>query len=134
MRGRSLLPALGVAVLLVIPGYARGETKSNPPNEPPPSGVTTVDPKLAGTAGPHANLPTVIGSALGFTVNGLVSANVGSLARPQVEPSVASEPANRNVMVAGYSDYVVDVIPGVSRSTNGGKTWAAPTGGAQNGA
>ena len=33
-------------------------------------------------------------------------------------------------MVAGYADYVNDTVPGVSRSTNGGATWSAPSGGA----
>jgi hypothetical protein len=126
-RCRSLVTVVVLAAAVVgQPGTANGVSIST---EPPPSGVTTVDPKLVGN-GPKVSLPTLIGSTLGFTANGRVSANAGSLTRPQVEPSVTSQPANRNVMVSGYSDYVLDVIPGVSRSTDGGKTWSAPTGGA----
>jgi len=66
----------------------------------------------------------------GFTANALVSANAASLSRSQAEPSIASDPLNRNVMVASYTDAVDDNQPGVSRSTDGGKTWSAPTGGA----
>jgi hypothetical protein len=69
-------------------------------------------------------------SGLGFTANALVSANTASLLRSQAEPSIASDPSNRNVMVVGYADAVDDNEPGVSRSTDGGKTWAAPSGGA----
>ena len=69
-------------------------------------------------------------SALGFTANVLVSANAASLSRTQAEPSIASDPSNRNVMVVGYADSVTDNFPGVSRSTDGGKSWGAPTGGA----
>ena len=32
-------------------------------------------------------------------------------------------------MVAGYADFVAHAVPGVSRSTDGGKSWSAPTGG-----
>lgn len=66
----------------------------------------------------------------GFTANALVSANAASLSRSQAEPAIASDPLNRNLMVVGYADAVTDVYAGVSRSTDGGKTWAAPTGGA----
>jgi PASTA domain len=97
--------------------------------EPPPSGITAVDP-LAGVTGPQANVPLVTGLDLLFSENARVSANAASLTRPQVEPYVASNPSSRNVMIAGYADYVADVIPGVSRSTDGGKSWGAPTGGA----
>jgi hypothetical protein len=124
-----------LALLLATPagavahaGAAGGVRASSA--QPPPSGVTTVDPSLAGVKGPRASVAPVLGRNLGFTANGLVSANPGSLTRPQVEPSVTSNPASRNVMVAGYTDSGTDSIPGVSRSTDGGKTWSAPTGGA----
>jgi hypothetical protein len=94
---------------------------------PPPSTVTTIDPASATLRAPGAGLsdPAVVPWGL----NALVSANLPSLLRPQVEPSVASNPANRYEMVAGYADFVADSAPGISKSLDGGKTWAAPPGG-----
>jgi hypothetical protein len=47
-----------------------------------------------------------------------------------VEPSAASRPSKREIIVAGYADFVSDSVPGVSRSTNGGLSWGAPAAGA----
>ncbi len=116
-----------VAVTVAQAGAASGVRDSSA--APPPSGITTVDPSLIGVNGPQATLPTLMGTDSGFTANALVSANAASLSRAQVEPSVASDPSSRNVMVAAYADFVADAIPGVSRSIDGGKTWSAPTGG-----
>jgi hypothetical protein len=93
---------------------------------PPPSGVVMVDPATATTdLASGASLET----APGFGTNVRVNVNQGSLARPQVEPTVTSNPTNRNHMVAGFADFVDDVFPGVSLSADGGKTWVAPSGG-----
>jgi hypothetical protein len=81
-------------------------------------------------AKPKGKPPASGPRAAPFTANALVSANAGSLARTQAEPSIASDPLNRGVMVTGYADSVTDNFPGVSRSTDGGKSWKAPTGGA----
>jgi len=123
---------IGMVVALLVVAVSEGGAASGvgPSRaEPPPSGITTLDPTLFGLNAPRATLPALVGIS-GFSANALVSANAASLARPQVEPSVASEPSSRNVMVAGYSDFVADAFPGVSRSIDGGKTWSAPTGGA----
>jgi hypothetical protein len=121
----AVVVLVGVAVSQA--GMASGIGTSRA--EPPPSGITAVDPNLAGVNGPQAEGATAMGNTPGFTANALVSANPASVARPQVEPSVASEPSSRNVMVAGYADAVADLVPGVSRSIDGGKSWSAPTGG-----
>jgi hypothetical protein len=125
--GLAAMVAVG-AVAVSQPSTAAGIGAS--PVVPPPSGITAVDPKLAGVNGPEATLPTAVGAALGFTANARVSANMGSLGSPQVEPSVTSNPASRNLMVAGYTDSGIDSVPGVSRSIDGGKSWVAPSGGA----
>jgi hypothetical protein len=87
---------------------------------------------LVGLAAAPSSAGSVSSAAgLGFAANARVSANAASLARGQAEPSIASDPLNRNVMVVGYADAASpDAVGGVSRSTDGGKSWAAPSGGA----
>jgi hypothetical protein len=127
--------ALRLAVVVAIGAAAALQTGSAralvpPPGEPPPSGITRVDPALAGKAVPGTSKPSAAGpKAASFTPDTRVNTNAASFARPQVEPSVTSNPTSRNVQVAGYADSVADDVPGVSRSTDGGKTWVAPTGG-----
>src|SRR5205823_5276900 len=97
----------------------------------PPSMRAKVGRRLLGPSVSRSALLASRASGLGFTANSLVSANAASLSRSQAEPSIASNPLNRNVMVVGYSDSVTpDNVAGVSRSTDGGKSWAAPSGGA----
>src|SRR5262245_1645714 len=99
-----------------------------PPPASPPSTSLVADPWL-----PRASASRLASGAsgLGFAANALVSANAASLSRSQAEPSIASSRLNRNLMVVGYSDSVApDNVAGVSRSTDGGKSWAAPSGGA----
>jgi PASTA domain len=114
-------------------GVVRGQAASGrvaPAAASPPSMNASLGPRLLGASAARRALLTSRASGLGFTANALVSANAASLSRPQAEPSIASDPLNRNVMVVGYADSVTDVFPGVSRSTDGGKSWRAPTGGA----
>ena len=96
----------------------------------PPSMSASLGPRLLGASASRRSLLASGTSGLGYTTNALVSGNAASLSRSQAEPSIASNPLNRNVVVVGYSDSVSDVVPGVSRSTDGGKSWAAPSGGA----
>jgi hypothetical protein len=121
--------ALGVLAVFVAVQTAKGESAPSS-TVPPPSGVTRVDPRLVGVQGPNAAAAIAGSAVFGFTANARVNQNAGSLSRPQVEPSVTSKPSDRSTMVAGFADYVADVIPGVARSTDGGKTWVGPTGGA----
>lgn len=134
MRSRrvfSTIAALAISALFVA-GADVVQTQPAarvvaPRPESPPSTSRGADPRL-----PRASASRLApaASGLGFTANALVSANAASLSRSQAEPSIASDPLNRNLMVVGYSDSVGDVVPGVSRSTDGGKSWAAPSGGA----
>jgi len=51
--------------------------------------------------------------------------------RPQVEPSIASNPNNPLHLVAAFTDFeVFDAEPGVALSMDGGRSWSAPSGGA----
>ena len=114
------------------PAIAQGRTQAGfppPAAAPRPSINASLDPRLGASASRRAPLASSA-SGLGFTANALVSANAASLSRSQAEPSIASNPLNRNMMVASYTDSVDDNQPGVSRSMDGGKTWTAPTGGA----
>jgi hypothetical protein len=66
--------------------------------------------------------------------NVLVYSNPATLTRPQLEPSIASNPTNPVQLATGFADFQNDPInfdaaPGVSRSTDSGKTWFAPSGG-----
>ena len=128
-RRRLISAAVGVVAAVVVAQSATGGAPG-PARMPPPSAVTRIDPHLAGVPGPGAASTQPGPAPLGFTANARVNQNAGSLSRPQVEPSATSDPADRSAMVAGYADYVTDAAPGVSRSTNGGKTWVAPSGGA----
>lgn len=119
-RLSALAVLLGAAGVIVSAGASRGTGTVSPPASPP---------RPDSSASRHVLTQSTAGG-LGFTANALVSANGGSLSRSQAEPSIASDPLNRDLMVAGYSDSAPGVIPGVSRSTDGGKSWAAPSGGA----
>ena len=89
-----------------------------PPPASPPSKSARVDPRLGGASAPRRVPLASRASGLGFTANALVSANAASLSRSQAEPSIASDPLNRDLMVVGYSDSVApDNVAGVSRST-----------------
>lgn len=104
--------------------------RAAPPPASPPSTSAGINQRVPRASASRPALRAAGASGLGFTANALVSANTASLLRSQAEPSIASDPSNRNVMVVGYADAVDDNEPGVSRSTDGGKTWAAPSGGA----
>jgi PASTA domain-containing protein len=126
-RVAGLVAALAISILVVVGArIVRRQTAAalTPPAPPsPPTMSASVDSRLPGAS------VAASATGLGFT-NALVSANAASLSRSQAEPAIASDPLNRNLMVAGYADDVADFFPGVSRSTDGGKTWAAPSGGA----
>src|SRR5579864_6949183 len=117
----ALLFVGGVIALVVNAGGAGTTRRAVPPAASPPLPGASVS--------GHALVPSSA-SGLGFTANAQVGANAASLLRSQAEPSIASNPLNRNEMVVGYADAVDDNEPGVSRSTDGGKTWSAPSGGA----
>ena len=95
---------------------------------PPPSSITQVTPLAPGgeTGGG--------GAAGDFTENARVNSNPATLLRPQVEPGIANNPTNPSRLVAGFADYqngpVFDSAPGVAVSSDGGRMWFAPTGGA----
>jgi hypothetical protein len=110
----------------------RGQTAAGgaaPAAALPPSMNSSLEPRPPSVRASGRAVLTSTASGLGFTANALVSANGGSLSRSQAEPSIASNPLNRNEMVVGYADSVTDVFPGVSRSIDGGKSWTAPSGG-----
>ena len=123
------LVGLGVAVTLGALGpAASGAGTGRLP--PPPSGITFAPPSAAVRSGSTPPAVSTVGSVAGFTANARVNQNAGSLGLRQVEPAAASNPLDRMMMVAGFADSLVDSIPGVSRSVDGGKNWSAPTGGA----
>jgi hypothetical protein len=129
--GRSTLVAGVVAagVICTIRSAGAASVASQP--VPPPSGVTTVDPREITIDLQSGALQPGAGAAgIGFGANSRVNMNAASLTRPQVEPSVTSNRTSRNQMVAGFADFVDDVFPGVARSADGGASWIAPTGGA----
>jgi hypothetical protein len=97
---------------------------------PPPSGITTLDPVTIteDVSSIASQVPSA--AAPPFGPNILASVNAASLLRPQTEPTVASKPSNRNVLIGGYMDFVEDAFPGVTRSADGGFSWSAPSGGA----
>ena len=125
-----LLPTAIVAVVggsSVPPGpHPDGSTGLPVPS---PSSITRILPPAPGSAltaklGPvHADL----------TFNVLVNSNPATLTRVQVEPGIASNPADPLKLVAAFADAqngpVFDFAPGVARSVDGGITWAAPAGG-----
>lgn len=130
----ATIAALAFSTLFVAGADGvRGQTAAGlaaPAPASPPSTSAGVGPRLLGARASRPGRFASGASEPGFTANALVSANAASLSRSQAEPSIASDPSNRNLMVAGYSDSAPGVIPGVSRSVDGGKSWAAPSGGA----
>lgn len=97
---------------------------------PPPSSVTQIVP-------PVPQFRAQSRAALGKTsgLNRRVNTNPDTLLRPQVEPSAASDPTHPHRLVVGFEDALNDFLafdfaPGVARSTDGGRTWLAPAGGA----
>src|SRR5579864_4530160 len=123
---RTPLRPSAFAALLFVGGVIGSAVVSRSTGTAPPPASS---PLPGASASRHVLAPSSA-SGLGFTANALVSANKASLLRSQAEPSIASNPLNRNEMVVGYADAVDDNQPGVSRSTDGGKTWSAPSGGA----
>lgn len=70
-----------------------------------------------------------------FGTNVRVNANAATLLRPQIEPGVASDPADPLRLVAGFTDFLngptfFDSAPGAAISSDGGATWVEPLGGA----
>jgi hypothetical protein len=115
-----VLAAAQAGVLSISSSAATQKATTKPP-VPPPSSITSVS---AADVEPPITGPTAPQFA-----NARVNQNAASLSRPQVEPSADSNPTNRQIVVAGFADFVADAVPGVARSTNGGATWVAPTGG-----
>ena len=136
----ALFCAGGLMVLVVDasgagtarPHTAQGQTAAGFPLAATPARSINAsrDPRLVGASPSQRPLLASGTNGLGFTANARVSANAASLSRRQAEPSITSDPANHNAMVVGYIDSGSDSVPGVSRSTDGGKSWAAPSGGA----
>ncbi len=104
-------------------GFEQAAYAGGPRRMPPPSGATVFRPPPPPRRGPQPNGPSG-----GCGANALVSADASTLSSRQAEPSAASDPHNRSVEVAAYADSVVDSIPGVSRTTDGGACWSAPSG------
>jgi hypothetical protein len=107
MRARALLP---VAALLLVFGLATATQAS-----PSEARVTRDD-----TAGSY----TLAGGGTDAT---MTACSTGR--RMQNEPTIAVDPHNTEVVVAGSNDYCAaivngDVWAGYYRSTNGGRTWA----------
>jgi len=123
---RTRLRPSALAALLCVGAVIGSAVVSRSPGTAPPPAPS---PLPGASASPHTPI-TVRASGRGYTANALVSANTTSLLRTQAEPSIASNPLNRNEMVVGYADVVTDAFPGVSRSVDGGKSWGAPAGGA----
>src|SRR5215216_3577615 len=136
--GKSVFAPWAMSALFILlsgtllPHRALAEGPVNFP-VPPPSSITqvippvlqTLDLKPGKSESAHGKIPR----------NARVNSNLATLGQPQVEPSVASKPANGHLLVAGFGDALADPIafdfaPGVARSTNGGGTWFAPKGGA----
>ncbi len=102
---------------------------------PPPSWLTRHAPALR-------SVPRVLRPATAsFAPDVQVNANLETQDLPQVEPSVTSDPADDRRLVAGFADVLnpveaaeteagaADIAPGVSLSSDGGRTWRAPAGG-----
>jgi hypothetical protein len=106
MRTRALLP---VAALLLVVGLATATQAS------PGEARVTRD----ATAGSY----TLAGGGTDAT---MTACSTGR--RSQNEPTIAVDPRNTQVVVAGSNDYCAqivngDVWPGYYRSTDGGDTW-----------
>lgn len=116
----------------LVPHRALAERSANFP-VPPPSSITQMIPPTLETL---TLKPGISESKPGQTPRNVrVNSNPATLGQPQVEPSVASNPVNGHGLVAGFADALnnpiaFDFAPGVARSTNGGRTWFAPKGGA----
>jgi hypothetical protein len=122
--------ALIVSLEVVLPTKrAIAEEVLNLP-VPPPSSVTRITPSPPRWFG-ALELTT---SEVGTGSNARVNVNPSTLTRPQVEPSVSSNLTNPAQLVAGFADsqndpVAFDSAPGVSLSTDRGKTWVSPAGG-----
>ena len=106
MTRRALisLVTLGLVVGLAVPAQAATESK-----------VTDDD-----TAGSYQR-------ATGGTDATMTACSVGR--RQQNEPTVAIDPTDTNIVVAGSNDYCASIVnnevwAGYYRSTNGGQTWS----------
>jgi len=102
---------------------------------PPPSSITQIVPPVTKRRSPALEVPALAMSQITPGINVRVNSNPGTLTRPQVEPSVASNPTDPRQLAAGFADYLSnpplnDAAPGVARSTDGGQTWFVPAGGA----
>ena len=113
------------AMIVLAASTARSDHPRTHPT-PPPSSITRIAPSAPGSdADALLSLPQIS--------NARVNSNPDTLTRPQVEPSVASKPANPLWLVAGFADAlngpVFDFAPGVAVSVDGGDSWSAPSGG-----
>ncbi len=82
-----------------------------------------------------------VAATASFAPDVQVNANQSTARLPQVEPSIASDPADARRLVAGFADVqnpvaeaeeeagAADIAPGVSVSRDGGRTWRVPAGG-----
>lgn len=119
-----------VAVTLLL--FGRSATGAqNEPSIPPPSSITQMSPSSQNFAPVSSGSRSVSGATAG---NVRVSSNPQTFARPQVEPSVASNPVDPTQLVAGFADLQDDPVnydsaPGVAISGDSGQTWSAPSGG-----
>ena len=121
--------ALIVSLIVAPAKRAIAQGLSNPPI-PSPSSATQITPSPPLWLGALEATPSEVGTA----GNARVNANPFTLTRPQVEPSVSSNLTNPAQLVAGFADIQNDPIafdsaPGVSLSTDGGRTWVSPAGG-----
>ena len=122
MRTRNTLFAAGLSAVLLSSLAIAQEI-------PPPSSITQISPSSQ-IAAPRQSQAKVAGASGNTRVN----SNPATLTRPQVEPSVASNPNDPTELVAGFADGQAgpinfDFAPGVARSTDGSQTWFAPSGG-----
>jgi len=97
---------------------------------PPPSSVTRVVPPL-----PQFRVQSRALLEKTSSLNQRVNINPETLLRPQVEPSIASQPTNPHHLVVGFEDALngvlaFDFAPAIARSRDGGRTWLSPKGGA----
>src|SRR5713101_1874562 len=98
---------------------------------PPPSSITQIVPPVTKRRSPALEVPALAMPQITPGINVRVNSNPGTLTRPQVEPSVASNPTDPRQLAAGFADYLSnpplnDAAPGVARSTDGGQTWFVP--------
>ena len=122
--------ALIVSLEVVVPVKRAIAQEVSNWSVPPPSSTTQITPSPP----PWFDGLESTTSDLGTGGNARVNANPSTLKRPQVEPSVSSNPANPVQLVAGFADSQNDPVafdnaPGVSLSADGGKTWVSPNGG-----